>query len=316
MLVGHDDAWKAWNSARSSDRMHHAWLLTGRRGVGKMHFAEAAAQRLLDTDRAAADHPDIIVLTHLPKDDKEDKKRAEGKPYELKRNIAIQQIRTMQLALTKRPTLGDRRVVIIDPADDMERNASNALLKSLEEPPRGCTFILVSHHPARLLPTIRSRCRTLRFPPLGDDQMSALLRREFPDENEGALSEAIAASGGSPGFAMSFLALDLAKAAAVMREIGATGDEGFALRTKLAGILGSRPDRAKLQAALEVARRTIADSIIASGGSGADSGARAHEELTQLEGELATYNYDAGLLVMQIGTLLATTAASTKPTYA
>ncbi|NVD43822.1 DNA polymerase III subunit delta' [Qipengyuania atrilutea] len=316
MLVGHEAAWKAWNSATTSDRMHHAWLLTGRRGVGKMHFAEAAAQRLLETDRPAADHPDIIVLTHLPKDDKEDKKRAEGKPYELKRNIAIQQIRTMQVALTKRPTLGDRRVVIIDPADDMERNASNALLKSLEEPPRGCTFILISHHPARLLPTIRSRCRTLRFPPLGNEQLAALLRRECPQEDEGAISEAIAAAGGSPGFAISFLALDLAKAAAVMRDIAGSGDESFALHAKLAGILGSRPDRAKLQAALEVARRTLADGIIASGGRGADAGAQAHEELTQLENELATYNYDAGLLVMQIGTLLARTAASTKRSYA
>ena len=76
-------------------------------------------------------HPDILLLDHLPANDDEDKKRDEGKPYQRKRNITIDQIRRMQHRLTTRPTLGSRRAVIIDPADDMEKGAVNALLKSL-----------------------------------------------------------------------------------------------------------------------------------------------------------------------------------------
>ena len=83
------------------------------------------------------DHADVIVLTHLPKDDKEEAKRTDGKPFELKRNVTIEQVRAMQQRLHTRPTLGARRAVIIDPADDLERPAQSALLKSLEEPPRG-----------------------------------------------------------------------------------------------------------------------------------------------------------------------------------
>ena len=98
--------------------------------------------------------PDIIVLSHLPANDDEEKKCTDGKPFQLRRNITIDQIRRMQRRLTTRPTLGRRRAIIIDPADDMEKGAVNALLKSLEEPPSGTFFLLVAHRPGRLLATV------------------------------------------------------------------------------------------------------------------------------------------------------------------
>ena len=164
--IGHDEPWRQWRAALAGERMHHAWLLAGRRGVGKGPFALEAARELVAAE-PGREHPDIIILTHLPKDDKEAAKRDEGKPYELARNIKIDQIRAMQQRLTTRPTAGERRAVIIDPADDLEPNAANALLKSLEEPPVGTFFLLVAHRLGRLLPTIRSRCRVLRFPSVG-----------------------------------------------------------------------------------------------------------------------------------------------------
>lgn len=157
-------------------RMHHAWILSGRRGVGKAAFALQAARELVGGP-AMDNHPDIIVLRRPPKDEKEAAKRDEGKPYETKRNIPIEEVRAMQRRLTTRPTLGERRVVIVDPADDLETNASNALLKSLEEPPQGTFFLLVSHRIGRLLPTIRSRCRVLRFPAVPDEEIDAVLKR-------------------------------------------------------------------------------------------------------------------------------------------
>ena len=134
--AGHEDLWRQWRAALGGERMHHAWLLAGQRGIGKAGFAMQAARELVGGP-ATGSHADILVLTHLPKDDKEEAKRDEGKPFETKRNITIGQIRAMQQRLTTRPTLGERRAVIVDPADDLEASASNALLKSLEEPPQG-----------------------------------------------------------------------------------------------------------------------------------------------------------------------------------
>ena len=168
----HTRPWREWRDAIAGQRMHHGWILAGKAGLGKREFALSAARELVaeaGVPQPNGDHPDIIVLTHLPKDDKEEKKKQDGKPYQIKRNIAVAQIRAMQQRLTTRPTLGSRRVIIIDPADDLETSASNALLKSLEEPPKGTFFILVAHRPSRLLPTIRSRCRILRFEALKDD---------------------------------------------------------------------------------------------------------------------------------------------------
>ena len=169
------------------------------------------------------DHPDILVLTYGPKDDKAERAAADGKPFELARSIRIKQIRTMQKRLTTRPTLGTRRAIIIDPADDMEKAAANALLKSLEEPPQGTFFLLVTHRPARLLPTIRSRCRTLRFPVLSDSQLAAML------EEAGLPADpvAISAAEGSFGAALRFAEQDLAPLARQIDALLSGGDNGF-----------------------------------------------------------------------------------------
>ncbi|HCI62020.1 MAG TPA: DNA polymerase III subunit delta', partial [Erythrobacter sp.] len=212
MLLGHETAWREWRKALGGERMHHAWLLAGRRGVGKGSFAFAAACELVGVDPAdAQNHPDILTLTYAPKDDKEERKRADGKPYEVARSIRIAQVRGMQARLGTRPTLGDKRAIIIDPADDLERNAANALLKSLEEPPIGTYFLLVAHSPARLLPTIRSRCRVLRFPTVSDAEMDRLLADLSPGADTATRAAAIAAAGGSPGAALQFVDMELGK---------------------------------------------------------------------------------------------------------
>ena len=104
-------------------------------------------------------HPDFKLLERLPKANSE----------ELARSITVDQVRGLQPLFATTPSLSPRRVVLIDAIDDLERSAANALLKNLEEPPAGTIFLLVSHAPGRLLPTIRSRCRLLRFDPLDDD---------------------------------------------------------------------------------------------------------------------------------------------------
>ncbi|TMM49922.1 AAA family ATPase [Qipengyuania marisflavi] len=310
-LLGHGNAWEQWRDAMQGERMHHAWLLAGRKGLGKASFAQAAARELVGAEPGDRPHPDILTLTHGPKDDKEDKKRADGKPFELARSIRIAQVRGMQQRLNTRPTLGDKRAIIIDPADDLERNAANALLKSLEEPPQGTFFLLVTHRPARLLPTIRSRCRTLRFPEIGESDMALLLGELTPDADQSTRDAAIAAAGGSPGAALSFVALDLGKVAQVMRQILESGDADFSKRGALAASIGARPDRNRLQAVLDLARGVLAARLDAIQG---DPRAliHAHEELVRLTREAPTFNYDAGLLAMEIGTLLAGVAAASE----
>jgi DNA polymerase-3 subunit delta' len=307
-FAGHEEPWREWRAALGGDRMHHAWILTGRRGVGKGAFALHAARELVGGP-AMDDHPDVIMLTHPPKDDKEADKRAEGKPYETKRNIPVDEIRAMQRRLTTRPTLGERRVVIVDPADDLEPSASNALLKSLEEPPQGTFFVLVAHRIGRLLPPIRSRCRVLRFPPVPDDEIDAILRREAPEADQATRAAAIAASAGSPGVAREFVGLGLGELHTLMQQLVRSGDPDFTRRGKLAEAIGARPDRQRQLAAIDLARSVVTEAMRGVANRDIPALAEAHAELSRLAAQAPTYNYDPGLLVMEIGSLLAALAA-------
>ncbi|MGN3973237.1 DNA polymerase III subunit delta' [Tsuneonella sp. SYSU-LHT278] len=312
-LVGHDAAWREWREGLGGDRMHHAWLLAGKKGLGKMSFALAAARELVaepGIPQPPGPHPDILVLTHLPKDEKEERKRDDGKDFELARNIKIAQIREMQRRLTTRPTLGSRRAVIIDPADDLETASSNALLKSLEEPPAGTFFLLVAHRPARLLPTIRSRCRLLRFPALDDALVAKILRDKAPEANPATLEAAVAASAGSPGAALEFVAQDLGPVDALMKRIVETGDPDFTLRGKLAAEIGARPERARIAAVLDLARVRLARMATDAPRAALAGIVDAHADLVRLTAQAPTHNFDPGLLVMQIGGLLASAATA------
>ncbi|GGY97095.1 DNA polymerase III subunit delta' [Novosphingobium colocasiae] len=311
-FIGQEQAWQEWLAALGSDRMHHAWLLAGAKGLGKRAFACAAAGELVREPGGrlpdAVAHPDIHILEHLPANDDEAKKKAEGKPFQTKRNITIEQVRTMQHRLVTRPTLGDRRAIIIDPADDMEKSAVNALLKSLEEPPVGTYFLLIAHQPGRLLPTIRSRCRVLRFQSLAPDELDAVVRRDMPQADAAERAAAITASRGSPGVALSFIAQDLSEIHELMLAILHQGDGDFRLRGRLAAEMGARPSRERQLAALELARTVLSAELVTAGRAGQVKIIAAHSTLTRLSAQAPVYNFDAGLLIMEIGGLLASAA--------
>ena len=310
-LVGHDEAWREWRAALGSARMHHAWILSGIKGLGKGHFARAAAAELvaeLGLRQPASDmHPDILIPEHPPENKEEIKKREDGQPYRRKRSIPVDEVRLVQRRLTTRPTLGSRRVVIIDPADDLEKNAANALLKSLEEPPQGTYFLLVTHRLGRLLPTLRSRCRVLRFAPLAAEQIEPILRDAAPEADAATRAAAIAAADGSPGAALDFVTQNLGKLHALMERLITEGDDHFALRGALAEEVGSKPDRERQQATVDLARAVVAAQL---GRDRARDGRviAAHGELVRLGAQLPTYNFDPALVAMEIGALLASLA--------
>ncbi|MEO0500028.1 MAG: DNA polymerase III subunit delta' [Pseudomonadota bacterium] len=228
MLVGHEDARATFIDAWRSGRMHHAWLLTGPRGVGKRTFAEAAARMVLagtdgfeipagDRQTAAFDagaHPDFRRLTRGPMKTSD----------RLARDIVVDQVRPLMEMLAQHPSLSEWRVVMVDAACEMNRSAANALLKSLEEPPPKTVFLLVCHSPGRLLPTVRSRCRTLAFRPLNDDDTRSVLAREL--EEEGDLDALVSVADGRPGRALAFAGLDIGALTARLAALETASDTG------------------------------------------------------------------------------------------
>ncbi len=315
-LVGHREALAAFEGAFAGDRPHHAWLLAGPRGVGKAHFARLIARWLLarSADRAvpppreltaehatarlvdAGTHPDFRWLERLWKD--------EGKATQrLARNITVDQIRAMQAVLHGRPSIGEARVVVIDSADDLEAGGANALLKSLEEPPSGAVFLLVTHAPGRLLPTIRSRCRTLPFAPLSADEVCEVLRaRHTPAEQ---LEPLVAAADGSPGLALAGHALDLAGMDAALERIVATGDPRLTERARVAATVGGRAgaDRFDLLAA-RVPRMLAREARRATGKRRADA-LEAYSRAREIGGSARRLGLDQGLVAVRMLTLLA-----------
>ena len=207
-LEGHDGPQAAFQDSYARGRLHHAWLLTGPEGVGKATFAYRAARRLLGAAPDAAygllgsspedpvsrqimarAHPDILVLERVGED---------GKPRKV---IPVEDARKLSEFFSKSPATAKHRVAIIDAADDLNPNAANAILKTLEEPPPRGVLLMVCHAPGRLLATIRSRCRRLAFGPMAIEATADFVRAREEVTEEAALRLA-KMSGGAPGRAL------------------------------------------------------------------------------------------------------------------
>ncbi len=208
-LQGHEAAEASFEAVRARGRLHHAWLLTGPEGVGKATFAYRATRRLLGAapegllgsdpghpvsrQIAARSHPDLLVL---------EREGPDGKPRKV---IPVEEARRLSEFFSKSPASAPYRVAIIDAADDLNVNAANAILKTLEEPPKRGVLFMVAHSPGRLLATIRSRCRRLAFQPLDRDAAAAFVRARAEVNPEEALRLATMA-GGAPGRALALAA--------------------------------------------------------------------------------------------------------------
>ncbi len=224
-LIGQEAAEAVFLHAYSSGRLHHAWLVTGLKGVGKATLAWRIARFLLTEARdesgpfdgdalsvpqsldVPSDHPVAQRAMALSEPRLFLLRRGYDDRGTLRRVVTVDETRKLKSFLSLSAADGGRRVVIVDSVDDMNVNAANALLKSLEEPPPRTTFLLVCHQPARLLPTIRSRCRELRCVPLAGATLAETIAAtgvEAPSDSI-ALAEL---SGGSPGAALELVTLD------------------------------------------------------------------------------------------------------------
>lgn len=212
-LFGQGTAEAAFLKAHTDGRLHHGWLITGPRGIGKATLAYRLARFLLaeepggglfgppETLDVSADHP----VAHRIAAGSEPgllpiRREVDEKTGRLRAQIVVDDVRKLRDFFGLSATEGGRRIVIVDAADDMNTNAANALLKLLEEPPKGAMLFLISHQPSRLLPTIRSRCRELKLLPLGAEDMArALAQADGPADDSLALAQL---SGGSVGEAI------------------------------------------------------------------------------------------------------------------
>ncbi|MDO8840405.1 MAG: DNA polymerase III subunit delta' [Parvibaculum sp.] len=258
-LHGHQEAERALFEAFMGGRMHHAWLMTGPKGIGKatlayrfarfiLHYgtpeaARAAGARDLAVPAASAaahqvaagSHPNLLTVRR-PWDDKTKK---------FKTVLPVDEVRRIGhfFGMTAGGA-GGWRIVILDAADDMNPNAANALLKALEEPPPQGLFLVLSHQPGRLLPTIRSRCRALAMKPLGVAEIVATMTAEELKLKAGEAETIAQLADGSAG-----------------RALAIASGGGLALYKELAGLLASLPrlDIAAVHALADKAARRGAD---------------------------------------------------------
>ena len=223
-LLGQDAAEAEFLRAYNSDRLHHAWLISGPRGVGKATLAWRIARFLLATPKddgglfgappppetldvdpdlpvchriAALSEPGLFLL----------RRPWDAKAERLRQEITVEETRKLRGFFELTATDGGRRVVIVDTADELNPNAANALLKQLEEPPDNTVMLLISHQPSRLLPTILSRCRGLRCGTLTAEQVADALQQAGvdPGDQVAGLGEL---SSGSVGTALRLITME------------------------------------------------------------------------------------------------------------
>jgi DNA polymerase-3 subunit delta' len=313
-LTGHEAAEEAFEASRARGRLHHAWLLTGPEGVGKATFAYRAARRLLGApeDRShgilgaspdhpvsrqiiAHAHPDLFVIERLGEDGK------------VRKVIPVDETRRISEFFSKSPASAPHRVAIVDAADDLNPFGANAILKTLEEPPAHGILLIVSHAPGRLLPTIRSRCRRLAFPPLPLDETAAFVRHREEVSVEDSLRLA-KMSGGAPGRAWALAgakALEMDDAARALIEDLPRVDEAMALS------LADRFRGAEGQAQFDLLIDRLAERVHAftveragQGIGGLDRWAQVWETLQRLSRDVEAVNLDrADALFTALGEL-------------
>ncbi len=231
MILGHERQQEVLWRALRDGRLHHAWLFEGARGVGKATLARELAMAAncervppgtaapcgrcpACTSIARGVHPDVTWV-------RPDEDRAA-------RSIPVERIREVVRQLGYHRFSARARFAIVDPAEAMAEPAANALLKTLEEPPDGTHFVLVTHNAAALLPTIRSRCQRLRFGAVPLPAVEAWLVDGHGRSREVAAGAA-RASLGAPGIALELdeaaLAARKARRAELCRALLSPGDE-------------------------------------------------------------------------------------------
>lgn len=270
-LFGHRQAEEFLAQSYKSGKSHHAVLIEGPEGIGKATLAFRFAAHVLayPNPETAPDHladpnPDLASnrqiasgashnLIHLSRP-------VDVKSGRLKSAITVDEIRRLTKFYGQTSGTGSWRIAIIDPADDMNRNAANAVLKMLEEPPKRGMFLVLSHAPGKLLPTIRSRCQTLKLDPLGDTDLEQALTHlgvTIPGE---ARATVLAASKGSVATALKLINYGGADIISAFEDVLAShGPQARRKMHKLADVLSGKDAEAIYDFFIDHVTQTVMD---------------------------------------------------------
>jgi len=217
-LFGHAGARAEMLASFAAGRLHHAWLIDGPRGIGKATFAYDLSRAILaqTADEAASRVAEQIAQGSYP-NLRIVRRRVNERSGKFYTEIVIEDVRALTGYFQHTAGRAGTRVAVIDAVEDMSPGAANALLKTLEEPPANGLIFLITHRPGLVLPTIRSRCRTLSLRPIADADIRSVIAAARIDAAPDAIDEALAVAEGRPRRALGALALGETKALAALK---------------------------------------------------------------------------------------------------
>ena len=317
VLFGHAEAENALLAAYRNGRLAHAWLIAGSAGIGKATLAYRMARFVLAHPDPAA--PDVRAAGSLQVDEghpaaRRIAARAHGdllilertvneKTGKLRQDIQVDDVRRSVGFFGSTPAVGGWRVAIVDAVDELNTSGANALLKILEEPPRRALLLLVSHSPARVLPTIRSRCRVLSLRPLSADDVARAAGRAIGREpTDPQLAAAAAVAEGSVRRALALLDGD---ALELHRRVASLLDRLPAVDPQALHAIGDRlygTEPAPLQAFIDTVNEWLSRRLENTVGqpAAADRLAAVWERINQGARDAETFNLDRKPLVFNI----------------
>lgn len=275
-VLGHAAATEALLARLDAGRLPGGILIHGPRGIGKATLAFDIARKIFErtgdespshiaAQVASGAYPNLFVMRKAARDT--------GKGYYTQ--IRVDEVRGFIDEMRMTRGRAGHRIALIDPIDDCNPSSANALLKILEEPPADTTFLLVSHRPGSLLPTIRSRCFQVALRPISDQDVAGVIVATKPDTAPDALARAIGFAMGRPRRGLEALLLGddgvLGALAGYLRDPVAAPSSA---RIGLADQLGGDKDGAELRFARDMLNDWIAQEAVLAATAAATSGDR------------------------------------------
>lgn len=165
-MIGFELIKSRLHTSYQENKLHHALLFSGKKGIGKASFAQEFIREILNSQIET--HPDFIIIETL----------------ENKKEISVEQIRKINDFINQTSAISKNKFILIDSADELNKSSSNALLKILEEPHQNNYFILICHNPSKILATIKSRCQLIKINDLSEEDFKNILKEksEFSEE--------------------------------------------------------------------------------------------------------------------------------------